>query len=174
MRKFQRPWYFFLKIAKTLNSNLVDIQVNATNIGTGGTLLQRAVRLEKMQQVEFLVDPYGLYGAQPTVVPDGEVDDDLGNISPLSIAIKKNNYEMWALLRYHMGDATDLQYLEQMFDIIEWVGPSAAKSTKDYDDFKNGFKELLLPYTSLQEVSCSSNFINIFLENVFNTIELHQ
>ena len=137
-------------------------------------MLQRAVRLGKMQQVEFLVDPYGLYGAQPTVVPDGEVDDDLGNISPLSIAIKKNNYEMWALLRYHMGDATDLQYLEQMFDIIEWVGPSAAKSTKDYDDFKNGFKELLLPYTSLQEVSCSSKyFINYLLENVFNTIELH-
>ena len=82
-------------------------------------MLQRAVRLEKMQQVEFLVDPYGLYGAVPTVVPDGEVDDDLGNISPLSIAIKKNNYEMWALLRYHMGDATDLQYLEP-FQLLEY------------------------------------------------------
>ena len=70
LRKFQRPWYFFLIVAKTLNSNLVDIQVNTTNIGAGGTLLQRAVRLGKMQQVEFLVDPYGLYGAQPTVVPD--------------------------------------------------------------------------------------------------------
>ena len=41
-------------------------------------------------------------GVDPKALAEGEVhspdDDDVVNISPLSIAIKKNNYEMWTLM----------------------------------------------------------------------------
>ena len=58
-------------------------------------------------------------GVDPKALAD---DDDVVNISPLSIAIKKNNYEMWTLMMNK--NTTDAQYLELLFDIIEWAGPS--------------------------------------------------
>ena len=126
-----------------------------TNIGNGGTLLQRAVRLETVPQVEFLLEA----GADPKALAVGEVhgpddDDDLVNISPASIAIKKNNYEMWSLMMNRPPyNTTNSQFLEQLFDIIEWVGPSAAKSPKDYEDFKDNIFKDVVTYPSVQEVS---------------------
>jgi len=129
--------------------------VNVTNIGNGGTLLQRAASLEKVAEVGFLLE----VGADPKVLPaaDGEVndpdDDDVVNLSPLSIAVKKNNYEMWSLMINRPPyNTTNPQFLEQLFDIIEWVGPNVASSPKDYEDFKKPFKDMVT-YPSLKEVS---------------------
>ena len=126
-----------------------------TNIGgNGGTLLQRAARLEKMTELGWILD----LGVDPkALADDGEVhspdDDDVVNISPLSIAIKKNNYEMWTLMmNKNTTNTTDAQYLELLFDVIEWAGPSVAKSQKVYDDFKGQFKDML-NYPSVHEVS---------------------
>ena len=82
-----------------------------TNIvGNGGTLLQRAARLEKMTELGWILD----LGVDPkALADDGEVhsphDDDVVNISPLSIAIMKNNYEMWTLMMNK--NTTNAQYL---------------------------------------------------------------
>ena len=124
-----------------------------TNIvGNGGTLLQRAARLEKMTELGWILD----LGVDPKALAEGEVhspnDDDVVNISPLSIAIKKNNYEMWTLMVKTTTNTTHAQYLELLFDIIEWAGPSVAKSQKVYDDFKGQFKDMI-NYPSVQEVS---------------------
>ena len=124
-----------------------------TNIGSGGTLLQRAVILEKVAEVEFLLEA----GADPKALPadaNGEVnDDDFVNLSPLSIAVKKNNYEMWSqMINRPPYNTTNPQFLEQLFDIIEWAGPNVANSPKDYEDFKKPFKDMVT-YPSLKEVS---------------------
>ena len=52
--------------------------------------MQGAVRLEKVAHMELLLE----VGVDPKVLADGDVDvpgeDGIGNISPVSIAIKKN------------------------------------------------------------------------------------
>ena len=129
--------------------------MSVTNIGNGGTLLQRAARLEKITQLGWILD----LGVDPKALAEGEVqspdDDDVVNISPVSIAIKKNNLEMWLMMMNYLSYAntTTNQYLELLFDIIEWAGPSAAKSPKDYNDFKEEFKDMLTRYPSVQQVS---------------------
>ena len=127
--------------------------MSVTNIGNGGTLLQRAARLEKITQLGWILD----LGVDPKALAEGEVqspdDDDVVNISPVSIAIKKNNLEMWLMMMNYLSYAntTTNQYLELLFDIIEWAGPSAAKSTTHYEDFKQSFRDMLI-FLSVQEV----------------------
>ena len=137
-----------------------------TNIGSGGTLLQRAVRLEKVAEVGFLLEA----GADPKALPadaNGEVnDDDFVNLSPLSIAVKKNNYEMWSqMINRPPYNTTNPQFLEQLFDIIEWAGPNVANSPKDYEDFKKPFKDMVT-YPSLKEVSRKNEKILIYRDGV--------
>jgi len=139
----------FLETLKKIPADVVSV----TNIGTGGTLLQRAVRLEKATHVGWILD----LGVDPkALAADGEVhdpdDDDVVNISPLSLAIKKNNHELRSLMMKSRPYCSNAQFLEQLFDIIEWVGPSAAKSTTHYEDFKQSFRDMLI-FLSVQEVN---------------------
>lgn len=142
----------FFETLKNIPSDVVTV----TNIGTGGTLLQRAARLEKMTEVGLILD----HGVDPNAIAaEGEVhspdDDDVVNISPLSIAIKKNNIDLWSLMRTGASrtiNTTNAERLVLLFDIIEWVGPEVAKSSKDYDDFKAQFDDMIY-YPSVEEVS---------------------
>ena len=120
--------------------------------------MQRAARLEKVAHVELLLE----VGVDPKVLADGDVDvpgeDVIGNISPVSIAIKKKNKRMFSqMMNRAPWNTTSDQFLDQLFDIIEWVGvgpnfgEDPADGVTEAFDFNTVFKHMLTA-PSVQEV----------------------
>ena len=72
--------------------------MSTTNIDNGGTLLQRAARLEQVAKVNLVLEA----GADPGALAE---DDDLNpddNVQPILIAIKKNNWTIYGNIRRKM------------------------------------------------------------------------
>ena len=132
--------------------------------------MQRAARLEKVVHVELLLE----VGVDPKVPADGDVDvpgeDGIGNISPVSIAIKKNNKRMFSqMMNRAPWNTTSDQFLEHLFDIIEWVGvgpnfgEDPADGVKEAFDFDTVFKHMVTAPSvmgSCQMFCCASWYSN--------------
>ena len=108
-------------------------------------------------------------GVDPKVLADGDVDvpgeDGIGNISPVSIAIKKKNKRMFSqLMNRAPWNTTSDQFLEHLFDIIEWVGvgpnfgEDPADGVKEAFDFDTVFKHMVTA-PSVQEVMGSCHVL---------------
>ena len=117
--------------------------MSTTNIDNGGTLLQRAARLEQVAKVNLLLEA----GADPGALAEGDNDlnpDD--NVQPILIAIKKNNWTIYGNIRrkmYKYEYEAYKDYDETLFDFIKWVRPGVAKNPEDYENFKSCFKGMV-------------------------------
>ena len=117
--------------------------MSTTNIDNGGTLLQRAARLEQAAKVNLLLEA----GADPGALAEGDNDlnpDD--NVQPILIAIKKNNWTIYGNIRrkmYKYEYEAYKDYDETLFDFIKWVRPGVAKNPEDYENFKSCFKGMV-------------------------------
>ena len=117
--------------------------MSTTNIDNGGTLLQRAARLEQVAKVNLVLEA----GADPGALAEG--DDDLDpddNVQPILIAIKKNNWTIYGNIRrkmYKYEYEAYKYYDEELFDFIKWVRPGIAKNPEDYENFKSCFKGMV-------------------------------
>ena len=117
--------------------------MSTTNIDNGGTLLQRAARLEQVAKVNLVLEA----GADPGALAEG--DDDLDpddNVQPILIAIKKNNWTIYGNIRrkmYKYEYEAYKDYDETLFDFIKWVRPGVAKNPEDYENFKSCFKGMV-------------------------------
>ena len=117
--------------------------MSTTNIDNGGTLLQRAARLEQAAKVNLLLEA----GADPGALAEG--DDDLDpddNVQPILIAIKRNNWTIYGNIRrkmYKYEYEAYKYYDEELFDFIKWVRPGIAKNPEDYENFKSCFKGMV-------------------------------
>ena len=116
--------------------------MSTTNIDNGGTLLQRAARLEQVAKVSLLLEA----GADPGALAE---DDDLNpddNVQPILIAIKKINWTIYGNIRrrmYKYEYEAYKHYDEELFDFIKWVRPDVAKNPEDYENFKSCFKGMV-------------------------------
>ena len=123
--------------------------MSTTNIDNGGTLLQRAARLEQVAKVNLLLEA----GADPKAL--AEEDDDLNPddyVLPILIAIKKNNWTMWQEMYRYVYEAHK-DYDGTLFDFIKWVRPGVARNPEDYEHFKSWFKGIVdSAVMSLQKV----------------------
>ena len=117
--------------------------MSTTNIDNGGTLLQRAARLEQVAKVNLVLEA----GADPGALAEGDNDlnpDD--NVPPILIAIKKNNWTIYGNIRrkmYKYEYEAYKYYDEELFDFIKWVRPGIAKNPEDYENFKSCFKGMV-------------------------------
>ena len=117
--------------------------MSTTNIDNGGTLLQRAARLEQVAKVNLVLEA----GADPGALAEGDNDlnpDD--NVPPILIAIKKNNWTIYGNIRrkmYKYEYEAYKYYDEELFDFIKWVRPGVAKNPEDYENFKSCFKGMV-------------------------------
>ena len=117
--------------------------MSTTNIDNGGTLLQRAARLEQVAKVNLVLEA----GADPGAPAEGDNDlnpDD--NVPPILIAIKKNNWTIYGNIRrkmYKYEYEAYKYYDEELFDFIKWVRPGIAKNPEDYENFKSCFKGMV-------------------------------
>ena len=117
--------------------------MSTTNIDNGGTLLQRAARLEQVAKVNLVLEA----GADPGAPAEGDNDlnpDD--NVPPILIAIKKNNWTIYGNIRrkmYKYEYEAYKYYDEELFDFIKWVRPGVAKNPEDYENFKSCFKGMV-------------------------------
>ena len=117
--------------------------MSTTNIDNGGTLLQRAARLEQVAKVNLVLEA----GADPGAPAEGDNDlnpDD--NVPPILIAIKKNNWTIYGNIRrkmYKYEYEAYKYYDEELNDFIKWVRPGVAKNPEDYENFKSCFKGMV-------------------------------
>ena len=117
--------------------------MSTTNIDNGGTLLQRAARLEQVAKVNLVLEA----GADPGALAEG--DDDLDpddNVQPILIAIKRNNWTIYGNIRremYNYEYEAYKYYDEELNDFIKWVRPGIAKNPEDYENFKSCFKGIV-------------------------------
>ena len=117
--------------------------MSTTNIDNGGTLLQRAARLEQVAKVNLVLEA----GADPGALAEGDNDlnpDD--NVPPILIAIKKNNWTIYGNIRrkmYKYEYEAYKYYDEELFHFIKWVRPGVAKNPEDYENFKSWFKGMV-------------------------------
>ena len=117
--------------------------MSTTNIDNGGTLLQRAARLEQVAKVNLVLEA----GADPGAPAEGDNDlnpDD--NVPPILIAIKKNNWTIYGNIRrkmYKYEYEAYKYYDEELFHFIKWVRPGVAKNPEDYENFKSCFKGMV-------------------------------
>ena len=117
--------------------------MSTTNIDNGGTLLQRAARLEQVAKVNLVLEA----GADPGALAEGDNDlnpDD--NVPPILIAIKKNNWTIYGNIRrkmYKYEYEAYKYYDEELFHFIKWVRPGVAKNPEDYENFKSCFKGMV-------------------------------
>merc|ERR1719394_352953 len=88
--------------------------LSTTNIDNGGTLLQRAARLERVAKVNLLLEA----GADPKALAEGDDLNPDDNVPPILIAIKKNNWTMWQEMYRYVYEAHK-DYDGTLFDFIK-------------------------------------------------------
>ena len=124
--------------------------MSTTNIDNGGTLLQRAARLERAAKVNLLLeagaDPGPGWQGDPGAHAEGDDLNPDDNVQPILIAIKKNNWTIYGNIRrkmYNYEYEAYKYYDEELFDFIKWLRPDVAKNPDDYENFKSCFKGIV-------------------------------